>query len=299
MEEVSGVIIINKSAGMTSHDVVGRVRRLFGERRVGHTGTLDPMATGVLVVLVGRAAKAAEYLGADAKTYRALMRLGIETDTEDTTGNIISGCADIPCKEKVKEAAARFVGKSGQIPPMYSAIKVGGRKLYELARRGETVEREAREIEIFSLECEKINERDYSLEARVSAGTYIRTLCADIGRALGCGAAMASLERRACGSFRIEDAHTLEELESMGRTEAEKLLLPVESLFSDYPAVTLPDFFARLAASGCEIYQSKIGTAFLIGERVRLCNKDGFFALGEVRGYEGGSAIKAIKQFVI
>ncbi len=227
------------------------------------------------------------------------MRLGISTDTEDITGKIVSECADIPCEGKVKEAAESFVGKIMQVPPMYSALKVNGKKLCDIARRGGTVEREAREIEIFSLECEKINEREYALEIRASAGTYIRTLCADIGRALGCGAAMASLERRACGRFSIEDAHTLDEIEKIGQDGAAGLLIPVERLFEEYAAVTLPDFYARLAASGCEIYQSKIGTSFPVGERVRLYGNEGFFALGEVREYENGSAIKAIKQFVI
>ncbi len=299
MEEISGVIIINKSEKMTSHDVVNRVRRIYGTRRVGHTGTLDPMATGVLVVLVGRAAKAAEYLGSDEKRYRATMRLGITTDTEDTTGEILTKTDVYPTQAEVMAAAESFVGKIMQTPPMYSALKVGGKKLVDLARCGETVEREAREIEVFSLDCKKIDEANYTLDIHASKGTYVRTLCADIGAKLGCGGAMASLIRTASGNFKLEDSHTLEELSELTREEAEALLLPTESLFGDCAAVTLPDFFARLASSGCEIYQKKIGTSFAVGKRLRLYNKDGFFALGEVREYESGSAIKVIKLFVI
>ena len=299
MDELSGVLIINKGAGMTSHDVVGRVRRIYNTKRVGHTGTLDPMAAGVLCVLVGRAAKAAEYLGADTKRYRATLRLGITTDTEDTTGKILTECGDIPCEERVREAVSGFVGDIMQIPPMYSALKVGGKKLCDLARRGEIIEREARPITVFSLECERIDERNYTLDIHASSGTYVRTLCADIGAALGCGGAMASLERSACGNFKIEDALTLDELSELDETAKADKLLPVESLFSDLPQVLLPEFFSRLASSGCEIYQKKIGCAYPVGTRVRMYNKDGFFALGEVRDYENGTAIKVIKLFVI
>lgn len=299
MEEISGVIIINKSEGMTSHDVVNRVRRVYSTKRVGHTGTLDPMASGVLVVLVGRAAKAAEYLGADEKKYRATLRLGITTDTEDTTGKILTESTLIPDEDEVASACASFVGKIMQTPPMYSALKVDGKKLVDLARRGEVIERQSREIEVFSLSCKRIDGQNYSLDIHASKGTYVRTLCADIGAKLGCGGAMASLMRTACGNFKIEDAITLDELQAFSKEEAEALLLPTESLFSELSEVRLPEFFARLAASGCEIYQKKIGTSLSVGERVRLFDARGFFALGEVREYPEGSAIKAIKLFVI
>ena len=299
MEELSGVIIINKGEGMTSHDVVNRIRRIYNTKRVGHTGTLDPMATGVLCVLVGRAAKAAEYLGADTKRYFATLRLGLTTDTEDTTGKILTESDDIPSEDAVMNTVSGFVGKIKQIPPMYSALKVDGKKLCDLARRGEVIEREAREIEIFSLDCKKLSATDYTLDIHASSGTYVRTLCADIGAALGCGGAMATLERRVCGDFKIEDSHTLDELAELSYDEAAALLLPVESLFSELDEVKLPDFYAKLASSGCEIYQKKIGTSLPVGARVRMHDRDGFFALGEVREYEAGTAIKAIKLFVI
>lgn len=299
MSEPCGILIVNKPCGITSHDVVGRVRRLFGTRRVGHTGTLDPLASGVLVVLIGRAAKAAEYLVCDEKSYRATMRLGFTSDTEDITGTLLASDAPLPSCEQVMETSHRFVGEIEQIPPMYSALKVDGQKLYDLARRGITVERKARPITIHALTVTPTEApSDYLLDVTCSAGTYIRTLCADIGAAVGCGAVMATLERTAAGGFSLECAHTLEELDNMSADERTACLLPTESLFATLPAVPLPAFYERLFRSGCEIYQKKIGTHFELGTRVRVCTADGkFFALGEVREYEDGTAIKSLKLF--
>ena len=299
--EPSGVLIVNKHGGVTSHDIVNKIRRLYSTKRVGHTGTLDPMATGVLVVLVGRAAKAAEYLVCDTKEYRATLRLGITTDTEDVTGNILSQSENIPISDEVERVCGEFVGKIKQIPPMYSALKVGGKKLCDLARQGEVVEREAREIEIFSLECAPTaNEAEYVIDVKCSSGTYIRTLCADIGARLGCGGAMATLERRSAGGFDIENAVTLAEIEAMSEDERAGLLMPTESLFADIEAVSLPAFYEKLSRNGCEIYQKKIKTSHAVGSKVRMCDAVGnFYALGEVREYPEGSAIKAVKLFDI
>ena len=210
--EPCGVLIVNKPEGITSHDVVGKIRKLYGTRRVGHTGTLDPLATGVLVILLGRAAKAAEYLVADRKTYRARLMLGLTTDTEDITGKVLSECGDIPSLDSVLTACSEFVGKIKQIPPMYSALKVDGKKLYDLARDGIEVERQARDIEIFRLDCtptDKANE--YELLVECSSGTYIRTLCADIGARLGCGGVMRTLAdvRRAMRINYFEDSELI------------------------------------------------------------------------------------------
>lgn len=299
MSEPCGILIVNKPCGITSHDVVGRVRRLFGTRRVGHTGTLDPLASGVLVVLIGRAAKAAEYLVCDEKRYRATMRLGLTSDTEDITGTLLPSDAPLPSADRVIEAARDFIGEILQIPPMYSALKVDGQKLYDLARRGITVEREARPITIHALTVTPTDEpTDYVLDVACSAGTYIRTLCADLGQALGCGAVMATLERTAAGGFPLSDAYTLEELEAMDADARTACLHPTESLFATLEAVRLPAFYERLFRNGCEIYQKKIGTHFDVGTRVRVCSASGsFFALGEIREYEEGSAIKSIKLF--
>ena len=297
MAEISGVLLIDKPCGMTSHDVVNIVRRLYNTKRVGHTGTLDPMATGLLVVLVGRAAKAAEYLSADSKSYIAGIRLGITTDTEDTTGNILTECDSIPCESRVREALDSFRGNIKQIPPMYSALKVNGQKLVDLARKNVTVEREARDITVDRLECERVTDNEYILTVDCSKGTYIRTLCADIGATLGCGAAMSSLRRERAGGYTVCDAHTLEELDGFEQSEREKMLIPIESLFAELEVVRLPQFYERLARNGAEIYQKKIKTSLSVGTRVRMYGENGFFALGEVMDYPDGSAVKSIKIF--
>ena len=277
------------------------MRRLYGTKQVGHTGTLDPMATGLLVVLVGRAVKASEYLVSDRKEYTAELQLGLRTDTEDTTGRVLARCENLPDAEKVEKVCAFFVGRQTQIPPMYSALKVGGKKLYDLARQNVEVERQPREIEIFHLDCAPIDEEAgrYSLNVSCSKGTYIRTLCADIGEKLSCGGAMAALHREANGAFHIENAQTLDELRALTAEERISKLLPVESLFSDLPAVDLPPFYRRLCSSGCPIYLKKISADFPIGARVRLIADGVFFALGEVGEYEEGIAVKALKQFVL
>lgn len=294
-----GVLAIRKPAGMTSHDVVNKVRRLYNTKRVGHAGTLDPMATGVLVVLVGRAAKACEYISSDRKTYRATLRLGLTTDTEDVTGEVLTRSENIPNAEAVKAVCREFVGELKQTPPMYSALKVNGQKLYDLARQGVVIEREARDITVFALECEATeNPTDYILNVTCSGGTYIRTLCADIGARLGCGGVMASLERtEACG-ISIEECHIFEEIEKMPEDDRKKLLLPTERLFAELESVKLPTFFEKLFRDGCPIYQKKIKTDFKIGQRVRVCSENGhFFALGEVVEREEGSAVRSVKIF--
>ncbi len=299
--EPSGVLIVNKHAGVTSHDIVNRIRRLYGTRRVGHTGTLDPMATGVLVVLIGRAAKAAEYLTSDSKRYRAELRLGLTTDTEDITGTKLTECDRLPTAEEVARIVPEFCGTIAQIPPMYSALKVNGKKLVDLARQGEVIERKPREITVFSLTVQPTDRADsYLLEVHCSGGTYIRTLCADMGRALGCGGVMASLERTETGGFSIREAHTAAELEEMTPEERQALLIPTEALFQSLPSLRLPAFYEKLCRSGCEIYLKKIGADLPVGSRARLCDAGGdFFAVGEVGMYNDGAAIKALKTFVL
>ena len=301
LNEPCGVLIINKPQGPTSHDIVNKVRRLYSTKKVGHTGTLDPMATGVLVVLIGRAAKACEYSLSDRKIYTATLRLGIETDTEDTTGNILKEYPVTVNEKDVKDVLSGFKGRIKQTPPMYSALKVGGKKLCDIAREGGTVEREAREIEVYSISAEHIEGNDYKLEVECSAGTYIRTLCADIGKALGCGGAMASLERSAACGFPISEAHTIDEIEQLSVDERLTLLRPVEEIFNDLDSVKLPAFYEKLFRSGCEIYIKKAKLPeYPIGTRLRVLDSTGgFFALGEVREYENGLAVKSIKLFVL
>ncbi len=292
--EISGVLPVNKPAGMTSHDVVFKIRKLYGTKKVGHTGTLDPDATGLLIVLIGRAAKAAEYVVAGKKVYHAGLRLGLTTDTEDTTGTVLTESDDIPAKAEVLAVVGSFFGESMQVPPMYSALKVNGQKLCDLARKGITVEREARPITVYSISADGQG-KDYTLDVACSAGTYIRTLCADIGAKLGCGGAMSSLLRTQTGGFDISEAHTLEELAALSQEERDALLIPTENLFGSFEKVTLPAFYERLAKNGAEIYQKKIGTSFPVGTLLRVHGTGGFFGIGEVREYESGSAVKIVK----
>ena len=293
--DLAGVLILDKPGGITSHDAVYKIRRLYGTKKVGHTGTLDPMASGVLVMLVGRATKAAEYMAADRKKYEARMLLGVTTDTLDTEGEVTGECGEIPGADAVLAAADGFVGSYGQVPPMYSAIKKDGVKMVDLARKGISVDLPPRDITVFSIAAARISDREYSLSVECSAGTYVRSLCRDIGEKLGCGAAMSALRRTASGPFDISRAVTPGELEDMTMEERLSLLLPVESLFSELRQVVLPDFFASLAANGQPIYQHKIRAEVPAGTRVRLCDKNGFFALGQ----SDGETIKAIKMFRI
>ena len=293
----NGVVIINKEIGPTSQGVVNRVKRIFGASKAGHTGTLDPMATGVLPVLIERGVKASEFMLSSDKHYLATLLLGRTTDTEDVTGDVLTESDNIPTESEVIAAVESFVGKYMQTPPMYSALKVGGRKLCDLAREGVTVEREPREVTIHSLTAERISEREYTLDVLCSKGTYIRTLCADIGARLGCGGCMKTLCRASASGFTLADAHTLTELENMTDREREECIFPVEYIFRDLDEVRLSPFFSRLAHSGLEIYLKKINLDLPEGTRVRLSDENGFYALGEVREFDDGKAIKPIRQF--
>ena len=293
----SGIVVLKKEEGITSHGAVARVKRLFGAEKAGHTGTLDPLATGVLPVLIGRAVKASEYLLTSDKYYKATLRLGITTDTEDITGRILSSCDKIPEEAEVLAAIESFVGEIMQTPPMYSALKVGGRKLCDLAREGKEIEREARKITVHSIDAKRIDDARYTLDVHCSKGTYIRTLCADIGKKLGTGGCMEALERTRASIFTLSDAHTLSEYEKMTEDERCALIVPTERVFMNFDKVILPPFFARLARCGLEIYLKKIGESYDLGTMLRLYDEKGFFAIGEVREFEDGAAIKPVRQF--
>lgn len=297
---VSGVIIIDKHEGVTSHRIVQILRKLYDTPRVGHTGTLDPLATGVLPVLVGRAVKASEFLLSNDKEYEAVFQLGMTTDTQDITGTVLSESNHIPDEEAVRTAISSFVGDSMQMPPMYSAIKVGGVKLVDAARQGETIERESRPIHISSIDVKKLSETQYKLRVACSKGTYIRTLCADIGEKLGCGGVMAALRRTRSGLYNLTHAHTIEELEAAAIEQRVAMVQPCETLFADCPAIHVNDFQAKLIRGGTELYQWKLKTDFPPLTHVRIYQNGTFFALGEVREYpEKGSAVKPIRLFVL
>lgn len=284
---------------MTSHTAVRRLARLLGADKAGHTGTLDPAATGVLPVLLGRGVKAAEYINESDKHYRAVMRLGVVSDTEDSCGNVCATGAPLPGTDAVFAAVHAMQGKQLQTPPMYSAVRVGGRRLMELARKGLVVDRAPREIEIYSICARALSAALYELDVHCSKGTYIRTLCADIGQALGCGAVMDSLCRTEAAGFTLAQAHTLSALEGMTEQERHSLILPLtDTLFAGLPSYTYPPFFEALAKNGAAISTRKLtGCDYAPGTRVLLCDKEGFFALGEIRGGDDGTVLAPIKRF--
>lgn len=237
---MNGILLIDKPSDWTSSDVVAKLRGILRERRIGHSGTLDPLATGLLVCFVGRATRAVEFAESHDKRYIAGLRLGVRTDTQDITGNVISREDVSVSKEMLESVLPQFKGEISQIPPMYSAIKVNGQKLYDIARRGGEVERKARNIYISSLDIIGFDEPDYILDVSCSKGTYIRTLCNDIGDALGCGACMSSLRRVQAGDFTLDKAYTLQQVqEAADRGEADKLLISVDSLFTEMPSLTV------------------------------------------------------------
>ena len=236
---MNGIVIIDKPAGWTSQDVVSKLRGVLRTKRIGHGGTLDPMATGVLPVFVGRATRGVEFFEHAEKTYEATLRLGITTDTEDITGEILEKREPSVTKEDFLSVLHRFRGEIQQIPPMYSALKINGQKLCDLARKGKEVERKPRTITIYALECLEFSGETARLLVHCSKGTYIRTLCKDIGQALGCGGCMEALRRVKAGSYTIEEAIPLAEL--VACEDPEKHLKPVDSLFLQYPAVTLTE----------------------------------------------------------
>ncbi len=234
---MDGIVIVDKPQGWTSQDVTARLRRVFGTRRIGHGGTLDPMATGVLPVFVGRATRAVEFFEHAEKTYETVLRLGITTDTEDMTGTVLTEENVSFTEEQLQETLAAFRGEILQVPPMYSALKVNGQKLCDLARKGKTVERQPRPITIHELSLVERGENTLRLRVRCSKGTYIRTLCKDIGEKLGCGGCMESLRRVAAGEYTVDEAVPLQTL--LDTEEPEKYLRDVDTMFRNYPTVTL------------------------------------------------------------
>ena len=245
----NGVIIIDKPQGWTSMDVCAKLRGMFHEKRVGHAGTLDPMATGVLPVFLGRATRAVEYAADGAKEYHAVLRLGTVTDTQDVTGTVLETRPVDLTAADIEAVLPRFRGDIEQIPPMYSAIKVGGQKLYDLARKGREVERKPRPVTIHALELgEQLSETDFRLRVECSKGTYIRTLCHGIGQALGCGATMAERRRTCAAGYTLEQAVTLEQVQAA--EDPTVLLAGVDSCFAHLPALTLTPAQSKCVRNG-------------------------------------------------
>ncbi len=298
MSMKDGILIINKPKGITSHNCISKLRYLLKQRKIGHCGTLDPMASGVLPIMIGSAVKASEFLVDHDKRYYAGIKLGVTTDTQDITGNMISEHKGaLPSFEEFAEAANSFQGEILQTPPMYSALKVGGVKLLNLAREGVTVEREARKVNIYSCEPSESN-GEFFLDVKCSRGTYIRTLCADIGDKLGCGACMSSLVRTEVDVFKLEDAVVFDELNNMTPEEILSRLIPTEKMFMHLPEARMDDFFDRLYHHGESIRLGKLkGIYGEVGDLFRVYDKDGFYSIGEIIERDGKKHFRQKKLF--
>ncbi|MCX7710956.1 MAG: tRNA pseudouridine(55) synthase TruB [Clostridia bacterium] len=301
--EISGILNILKPPGMTSFDVVGYLRRMLKIKKIGHTGTLDPAAIGVLPVCIGQATKAIEYMMDKDKVYRAELALGKITDTQDSTGEILEQ-RDINISDgQLYAAFESFIGKYQQVPPMYSAVKIGGKKLYELAREGITVERNAREVEIYSLNIVHIKRDEKWMPIHVlfdvhcSKGTYIRTLCADIGEKLGCGGHMSFLIRSRTGNFGISEALTIEDIEqAVGTGQIVRRLISVENVFSHLDKVVLSNAEKKKFTNGVWIEAKGDLTQ---GSLIRVIDDHGkMIALGEIFENKGVLMLKSKKMFV-
>lgn len=275
---MNGIILVDKPMGFTSHDVVAKLRGILHERRIGHSGTLDPMATGLLVVFVGRATRAVEFAESHEKEYIAGLRPGIATDTQDITGTVLETSGKAVAIGELSYVLPEFMGEIMQVPPMYSAIKVQGQKLYDLARSGVEIERKSRAVTIKELEILGEEAGDFILRVVCSKGTYIRTLCHDIGQRLGTGAAMSSLRRTVAGNFSIADAYTIDEIRELAaKGELDKLLLPVDTLFSEYPSVTVSDWQMKKCLCGNSFETSEKNGKYRVYDE-----NGGFLMLGNV-----------------
>jgi len=287
---LDGVLVVNKEAGWTSHDVVAKVRGLLGGVKVGHAGTLDPAATGVLPLLVGRATRVAEYVVGWDKDYRAVLRLGETTDTQDATGTVLER-HDVSrvTEEQLRDTVARFRGPQNQIPPMYSAVKIDGRPLYRIARAGGTVRREARPIVIHSVEILAIDGRDVTLDIVCSKGTYIRTLCADIGQALGVGGHLLALERRRVGALTIDQALTVDQILAVRTINSLRdRMLTLDQLLERLPVVTVTREQAGRVMHGAPIESVELGRTMEL-TTVRLKDELGrLLAIGICEARAGG-----------
>ncbi len=286
---INGIMNIYKEAGFTSHDVVAKLRGIVKQKKIGHTGTLDPDAVGVLPVCFGSATKLCDMMTDKTKEYEAIMRLGVKTDTQDLSGRVLEECKVCVSKEAVEAAIMHFVGGYEQIPPMYSALKVNGKKLYELARQGREVERQPRHVDILSINILEMNLPDVRFVVSCSKGTYIRTLCADIGDKLACGAAMAALKRTRVGSFKIEDAITLSKVQELAASgQCEDYVVAPDYIFMEYAGAVVKPEAENALANGNKLRLNQVE----IKDNCYL--KDGDL----IRIYNGRKVFKAVYCFV-
>lgn len=298
---MDGIINVHKEKGYTSHDVVARLRGILHQRKIGHTGTLDPDATGVLPVCLGRATKVCELLTDKSKTYRARARLGVVTDTQDMTGRVLEENQVEATEEELRHTVSEFTGEIWQTPPMYSAVKVNGKRLYELARQGIEVERKQRKITVFSCKVTEYTPEtnEFTLEVSCSKGTYIRTLCHDIGKRLGCGAAMVSLVRTQVDAFDLEHALTLEEIEKRERAGTlEEAVMPIDQFFQSCPEVVVTASGIRYLQNGNMVRKDvcQVSSEVADGDRVRMYDEEHVFYA--VYRYDADSrAFSNVKMF--
>lgn len=301
---MDGIFNIYKEKGFTSHDVVAIVRRTIHMKKVGHTGTLDPDAEGVLPVCVGKATKLSDVIMDGRKSYRAMLRLGITTTTEDASGEVLETKEVDFNEDKIREVVASFIGKLEQVPPMYSAVKVNGKKLYELAREGKEIERKSRTIEVYDIRIRQFLPPDrVEIDVDCSKGTYIRTLCSDIGKALGCGGHMAELLRTRAGAFSLENAIKLDELKALVEQEkVETVLLTMEEALEDFPVVKVSEKSQKFLYNG-----GKIQERFLTEKPATLTedeivatydHENNLVGLYEIKKEESNFFIKPFKMLI-
>lgn len=274
---MDGIIVIKKEKGFTSHDVVAKLRGILHMKKIGHTGTLDPEAEGVLPVALGKGTRLVDLLTEKEKTYEAVLRLGVVTDTQDMTGTILEEKEVQASEEEVRLAVQRFLGDQLQVPPMYSALKVGGKKLYELAREGRVVERKPRPVHFYEIEILEMKLPCVKLRVTCSKGTYIRTLCNDIGEALGCGGAMEALVRTRVGKYTLSDSYTLSQVEEMAKAgTVSAAITPVEEVLMEYPVLPAVEMGDRLLANGNPLTENLVREQHKEGW-VRACDSTGSF----------------------
>ena len=297
---INGVINVYKEAGFTSHDVVAKLRGILRQKKIGHTGTLDPDATGVLPVCLGSATKLCDMLTDKNKTYEAVMLLGKQTDTQDISGQVINEAEVTVDEEAVREAVMSFVGEYDQVPPMYSALKVNGKKLYELAREGITVERKSRKVNILSIDITAIDMDDnlVTMTVACSKGTYIRTLCEDIGIKLGCYACMKSLKRTKVSTFDIADAKTLAEIAAINEAGGiDEILVKVDSVFSEYKALNTSPSVDVYLYNGNKLDRRNFDYKFEAFEKIRIYDSKNVFC-GLYEYIEAERMLKPVKMFL-
>jgi tRNA pseudouridine55 synthase len=292
---LSGLLLVDKPAGPSSFEVVRRVKKALKARKAGHGGTLDPFATGLLLLCLGEATKLVPFLMPERKIYRAQVKLGEETDTQDLTGEVTARIEKLPEPQQIYEAASRFVGEIEQVPPMYSALRHHGERLYKLARRGETVEVKPRQVTIYELKVQEVALPQVTLEVTCSSGTYIRTLAADLGKALGCGGHLAALRRLAVGPFKVEEALGLEAVRELSREELAARIIPLAESLPGFKALDAGPKEAEFLRQGRIIPWP--GNDLNPGEKVRVLAEGELLAVAEVRGEADKLAIAPVRVF--